>query len=360
MLTNRVFAHKSPDTPFFDGREDYPLCRYREKWYHLAGKGDRVKMNRREFLAGAVASAGLAGCVGVSGDGLECHPRHAQLPSAPISGSGKRRILFGACRSSVEDVTIMRDLGYDFWEWSAGAAFDPAKDDEWWKRQKDEIAKRPLPLRSCNGFIPGKFRLTGPNANHAPALDYAEKVLRRADEIGVKTIVFGSGGARNVPGDFTGKDRPDLEKGTRQYADFCRELAKRVADMKTTAVVIEPLRPNESNIINYVFQGLAICREVNSPRLRQLADIFHMMMGGDPASAIVEAGPLLGHCHIADYETRQFPGHNPRETCRLSPYFKALEAIGYAGGVSCECGWGDEKDFAKNAKTAIETMKGLL
>ena len=185
-------------------------------------------------------------------------------------------------------------------------------------------------------------------------------MLRRADEIGVKTIVFGSGGARNVPGDFTGKDRPDLEKGTRQYADFCRELAKRVADLKTTSVVIEPLRPNESNIINYVFQGLAICREVNSPRLRLLADIFHMMMGGDPASAIVEAGPLLGHCHIADYETRQFPGHNPRETCRLSPYFKALEAIGYAGGVSCECGWGDEKDFAKNAKTAIETMKGLL
>ena len=222
----------------------------------------------------------------------------------------------------------MRDLGYDFWEWGAGAAFDPAKDDEWWKRQKDEIAKRPLPLRSCNAFIPGSFRLTGPNADHAPALDYAEKVLRRADEIGVKTIVFGSGGARNVPGDFTGKDRPDLEKGTHQYADFCRELVKRVADLKTTVVVIEPLRPNESNIVNYVFQGLAICREVNSPRLMQLADIFHMM---DPA--LVE---------------------------RLRPFFGALKKAGYAGGVSCECGWGDARDFAKNAKTAIETMKGLL
>ena len=254
----------------------------------------------------------------------------------------------------------MRDLGYDFWEWGAGAAFDPAKDEEWWKRQKDEIAKRPLPLRSCNSFIPGKFRLTGPNADHAPALDYAEKALRRADEMGVKTIVFGSGGARNVPGDFTGKDRPDLEKGTCQYADFCRELAKRAADLKTTAVVIEPLRPNESNIVNYVFQGLAICRDVNSPRLRQLADIFHMMMGGDPASAIIEAGPLLKHCHIADYGTRQFPGHDPRETRRLAPYFDALKAIGYAGGVSCECGWGDAKDFAKNAKTAIDTMKSLL
>ena len=136
--------------------------------------------DRREFLIGSLAVAGLAGCAGVSGDGLECHPRHAHLPETPITGSGEGRILFGACRSSVEDVTIMRDLGYDFWEWGAGAAFDPAKDDEWWKRQKDEIAKRPLPLRSCNGFIPGKFRLTGPKADHAPALDYAEKVLRRA------------------------------------------------------------------------------------------------------------------------------------------------------------------------------------
>ena len=124
--------------------------------------------------------------------------------------------------------------------------------------------------------------------------------------------------------------------------------------------MIEPLRPNESNIINFVFQGLAICRDVNSPRLMQLADIFHMMMGGDPATAIVEAGSLLKHCHVADYGTRQFPGHDPRETRRLAPYFDALKTIGYTGGVSCECGWGDAKDFAKNAKTAIETMKGLV
>ena len=298
---------------------------------------------RREFLAGAVAAAGVAG----------------YAPVARAAGNGGR-ILFGACRDSVADVTVMRDLGYDFWEWSAGAAFDPSKDDAWWQTQKEEIAKRPLPLRSCNGFIPGSFRLTGPKADHGPALDYAEKILRRADEIGVKTVVFGSGGARNVPGDFTQGKSPDLEAGTRQYADFCRALVKRVADLKTVQVVIEPLRPNESNILNYVFQGLAVCRDVASPRLAQLADIFHMMMGGDPASAIVEAGPLLAHCHVADYETRQFPGFDPAVTDRLRPYFAALKSIGYNGGVSCECSWGDWTNFARDAATALKTMKGLL
>ena len=314
---------------------------------------------RRDFLFGSIAAAGFAGCAGTSRDNLPCHPRRAHLPGAPIASSGKD-ILFGVCRSSVADVTVMRDLGYDFWEWGAAAAFDPEKDDSWWQTQKEEIAKRPLPLRSCNGFIPGKFRLTGPKADHGPALDYAEKVLRRADEIGVKTVVFGSGGARNVPGDFTTKERPDVEEGTRQFAEFCRTLVKRVADLKTVQVVIEPLRPNESNIINYVFQGLAICRDVDSPRLQQLADIFHMMMGGDDPKAIIEAYPFLKHCHIAEYGSRLFPGHDPALVEKLVPYFAALKAIGYDGGVSCECGWGDSKDFAKNAKTAIETMKGLL
>ena len=304
-------------------------------------------LERREFLLGASA-------LGISATAEATHCKGAACEAQ------KGRILFGACRSAVEHVTIMRDAGYDFWEASVPFALNPDKDDSWWQTQKDELAKRPLPLRSCNGFIPGKFRLTGPKADHAPALDYAEKALRRADEIGVKTIVFGSGAARNVPGDFTGprENVPNLEQGVRQYADFCRALVSRVADLKTVKVVIEPLRPNESNIVNYVFQGLAICRDVASPRLAQLADIFHMMMGGDDPSAIVKAGCLLKHCHIADYGTRMFPGADPRETWRLKPYFDALKLAGYSGGVSCECSWGD--DFARGAATALATMKSLI
>ncbi|MBQ2624464.1 MAG: hypothetical protein IJG18_05140 [Kiritimatiellae bacterium] len=149
--------------------------------------------DRRSFLTGAVAAAGILGCT--------C-PAFGR--KVGVSGGTRGRILFGACRSKVEDVKSMRDLGYDFWKWSAGAAFNPAKDYAWWQRQKEEIAKRPLPLRSCNQFTPGKFRLTGPKADHAPALDYAEKILRRADEIGVKTVVFGSGDACTVSDALTG------------------------------------------------------------------------------------------------------------------------------------------------------------
>ena len=304
-------------------------------------------MNRREFLM-AAAATGVAGYA--TGDNACC---------ASACKCGKANILFGACRP-LKDAKLLKAHGYDFIETGAAAAFVPTKSDEEWKKQKDVILNCGLPLRSCNGFIPGTFRLTGPNADFEPALKYAETVLRRADEVGTKTIVFGSGGARNVPGDICGakEQKPLPEKGVEQYTEFCKLLCKRVEDLKTVQVVIEPLRPNESNIINYVFQGLAICRDVDSPRIRQLADIFHMMMGGDPATAIIEAGPFLAHCHIADYGTRQFPGHDPRETRRLAPYFDALKTIGYAGGVSCECGWGKD-NLEKNLETALKTLRSL-
>ena len=298
-------------------------------------------MNRREFLVGATAVAGIAGCRSLS-----------------ANGDGDK-ILFGACRGA-GDAKLMASVGYDFWEWGAGSAFDPSKDGEWWKKQRDLILSQPIPLRSCNGFIPGSFRLTGPKADFEPALKYAETALRRAEEAGVKTVVFGSGGARNVPCVFgpEQKERPDVEKGYVQYTDFCRALCKRVADIRTT-VVIEPLRPNESNIINYVWQGVQICRDVDSPRLKQLADIFHMMAGREDARSIVGAAKWLRHCHIASCPSRQFPGFDPKDADRFRPYFDALRAIGYTGGVSCECGWGKKEDLAKNLETALATLRSL-
>ena len=304
-------------------------------------------MNRREFLMTA-AAAGLAGCA-TSGD------KSCGAKAAASCNGGK--MLFGVCRP-LKDAALLKKHGYDFFETSVAGVLKPNCSEEEWKKQKDLILNAPVPLRSCNGFIPGTYRITGPKADFAPALDYAEKALRRADEVGVKTVVFGSGGARNVPGDICGdrNQRPKPEQGLEQYTEFCRLLCKRVEDLKTVQMVIEPLRPNESNIINFVWQGVQICNEVNSPRLRLLADIFHMMMGRESAASIVQAGSLLKHCHIAEHTTRMFPGSDPSRNHYFRAYFDALRTIGYTGSISCECGWSGEGTFAQKLEKALKTM----
>lgn len=300
---------------------------------------------RREFLGMAAGALATAGC--------------ATVRREPVASGA--RVRFGACLG-FDQAERMKDIGFDFIERDVASALMPDKGEDDWKKQCAMIRALPLPLMSCNGFLPGRFRLTGKEADHETALKYAVTACRRADEAGVKTIVFGSGGARNVPAAFKPggvRDWPwgfGPEEGRDQFAAFCRELAKRIAGLEVT-VVIEPLSPNETNIVNYVWQGMQIVDEVASPRLEQLADIYHMLQGREPARSIVEAGRHLRHVHIAEPKTRQFPGHDPAAVPAFKPYFDALRAIGYTGGVSCECGWGDGRDFEKNLATALATLK---
>ena len=285
-------------------------------------------LNRREFIGLAAAGAAFAGL-----------------------GAQKGRILFGACRG-FGDAPLMKEFGYDFIEGGVAHALQPDKSDEEWKRRRDEVRALPIPLRSCNGFLPGKFRLTGEKASFDKPLEYAEKACRRADEVGLKTIVFGSGGARNAPKGFP------KEKAVEQFVDFCKRLAGRIADCKV-CVVLEPLQPKEANYLNFVREGRELCERIGSPRIRLLADIFHMLQGGEGAQSIEQTTPdLLRHCHIAEKGPRTAPGLSS-DGSQFAPYFDALKKIGYEGGVSCECGWGKKEYLRANLEKAIAVMRRL-
>lgn len=299
--------------------------------------------SRRNFLFSSVAFAGMF------------------AHSAPTLKRSNERILFGVCRP-LSDASILKSVGYDFIECDVASSLIPTKDGDAWKRQCDLIASLPIPLRACNCLIPASYRLTGPKSDHASALNYVETIMERAEQVGVKYLVFGSGGARNVPGDFlskNGKMRPDVEKGVAQFTEFCRAISKRSLALKNVTIVIEPLRPNESNIVNYVWQAHQICNDVNSPRVQVLADFYHMMMGRESANSIVSAASSLKHCHIAEFRSRAFPGSNGAMNEKYRPYFDALKSIGYTGGVSCECGWGAKNDFIKNLETSLNVMRSL-
>jgi hypothetical protein len=129
-------------------------------------------ITRRGFLEGVFASGAVA---------LTPHLTFAEKTSAA-------RILFGACLTQKDVVAKMKAVGFDFCEGGVANIVDPTKNDEWWKKKRDEILSLPLPVRSLSGFIPSKFRLTGPKTTQSKALDYAIKAVRRASEVGVNIL----------------------------------------------------------------------------------------------------------------------------------------------------------------------------
>lgn len=290
-----------------------------------------MNISRRDFVSLASAAA-FAGCT----------------TAAPK----KADVKFGICCGGPKAVGELAEAGYDFWEGSTYTVFNPDKDDAWWKTQCKELKALPLPIRSCNGLLPGKFRLTGPKRDFAPALAYLDIVTRRADELGVPYLVFGSGGARNAPEGY------DTAKACGEFVEFNKRFASLI-EKRNVTIVLEPLQPKEANFLNFVSQGVEISDTVGSPRIQCLADLFHMVQGGESAKSILVAGDRLKHCHIAEKGSRKYPGF---EGCEyFLDYFRNLKAIGYCGGVSCECGWVKGKDELKAARVkALATMKDLL
>ena len=249
-------------------------------------------------------------------------------------------IRFGVC-CGPEHWDTLRRLGYDYAEFGLaalsamdGAAFHTA------------LCALPADFRveAVNGLLPGHIRLCDEQFDPQQCRDYLDAAFERAAALGVRIAVFGSGGSRQY---VEGYDRAAADE---QLLEFGRILGDRAAAFGMTAVV-EPLRAAECNNLNTVAEAAAYARGVGSPHLCVLADLFHMAEGREPMRNIVEAGPLLRHCHIANPDGRRAPA--PGDRYDYAPFFEVLHAIGYNGRVSVE---GHLVDFEAEAAHALAVL----
>ncbi|MFA6128938.1 MAG: sugar phosphate isomerase/epimerase family protein [Bacteroidales bacterium] len=254
-----------------------------------------------------------------------------RLTAQHADGGMAKSPTFGVC-SSMATSGLLKDIGFAFVEGSVGRDLMPGKSDADFAGKVKEFDTCRLPVISCNGFLPGTLKVTGPEARPDTVLRYAEVAFRRAATVGIRYIVFGSSGARSIPDGFS------RDQARTQFIDLLKRMGP-VAGKYGITVAIENLQKSETNFINTVGEALSIAREVNHPNIRLLADIFHMMRENEGPEAILEAGDYLVHCHIAELKDRTAPGMAGDD---FRPYFNALKQIGYRGGISIEGSWKNE------------------
>ena len=255
----------------------------------------------------------------------------------------------GIC-TGPENMQLAAELGYDYIEWALNAI--AAMPQERFEALREQAPNFPVPLAKCNCFLPGDLHPTGPDVSESSLRAYLEKAFSRAHALGVKLVVFGSGGARQVPQGFSHGE------AWRQIADFLR-LAGEYAQKYDIDIAIEPLRRKECNILNFVSEGTMMAALVNHPRVGVLGDSFHMLCGHEPWEALRFAGKNLMHVHIShalpDLSSRDYPA--PGDGTDYGEILGLLKDMGYAGGVSIEAG---TKDLAKDAAKAMACLKPLL
>lgn len=252
---------------------------------------------------------------------------------------------FGIC-GGPELAAVAKQAGYDYWEWSVPGLLKPLEDDAAFTAALKAARATGLPCPVLNCFLPGTLKVTGPAADLAALRAYVTTAFARAKEAGVTHIVFGSGGARQVPEGF------DHAEASRQIAAFLK-MAGPLARASGVTIAIEPLNPKECNILTSVAEGAAMVRTVDHPAVRLLVDGYHMLRSDNRPEDVEKNGPLFVHTHVATKENRQMPGTEP---CDLAPFFRALVRGGYTGRLSFEgkC----EADAAKLA-AGLAVMKQL-
>ncbi len=265
-------------------------------------------MNRRCFSLSAIAAA--------AAQRVWCKP--AALPFSAL----------GAC-ASLTDAEAIKAAGGQYIEENVQKFLVPNKPDSEWLANLERAKACPLPILSCNSFLPGSLRCTGSDADHDAVLRYAETAFRRGQQAGLKVIVFGSSGSRSLREGFPSA------KAEEQFVALLKQMGP-LASASGITIAVEPLRRQECNFINTVLEGAAIVEGASHPNIRLLFDCYHMLQNGEDPGDLEKVGHLLVHGHIAEKENRSAPGVAGDD---FRPFFSALAQTGYNGCLSIEGKW---------------------
>jgi D-psicose/D-tagatose/L-ribulose 3-epimerase len=252
-------------------------------------------------------------------------------------------VLIGYC-VGLKGLETAKAAGFDYVE--LGVTEIAALSDAEFEAALEHVKKVGIPTPNANLFLPATLKVTGPEAA-APEeqMSYVKKAFARLNRLGVRILCFGSGGARRMPEGFS------KEEAFAQLVAFGKRIAPE-ARANGITVVIEPLRRQETNIINTTAEGLALVKAVGDPNFELLVDFFHLASEKEDPAIILEARDHIRHLHMANPKGRVFPLQ--WEEYDYAPFFANLRRIGYAGRISIEA---SSKDVPSEAPRAIALLR---
>ena len=253
---------------------------------------------------------------------------------------------FGACvGTDAEKIKVLKDAGFDYVE--TNMTDIATISDEDFETFLQVLKINDIPCEASNCFIPGEYKVVGENVDYVSIAAYVAKALARASRVGIKSAVFGSGGARRVP---EGVSRQDAHK---QIVYFLKEIVSPEAAKYGIMIAIEPLNKKECNCLNSVLEGVAVAEATGCGNIKTLADLYHVYLENDQMADIASLKGKIIHSHIANPAGRCYPA--PGDGFDYAPFIKALTE---AGCTRCSLEAGT-KDFAKEAPLALTVLKAL-
>ena len=239
---------------------------------------------------------------------------------------------------------IAKAAGFDYVE--LGTTELTALSDADFERGCRAVKAVGIPTPNANLFLPGSLKLTGPEAaTPEQQMAYVTKAFTRLERLGVEDPVLRQ--RRRAPG----AGRVLKDEAFAQLVAFGKRIAPE-AKAHGITVVIEPLRRQETNIINTAAEGFDAGEGDRPSELRAAGRLLPSGQRAGGSRIILEAaGPHPASAHGQSAGPRVSAAWDEFD---YAPFFANLRTIGYAGRMSIEA---SSPDVPAQAPKSIELLR---
>jgi len=253
----------------------------------------------------------------------------------------------GICADPATLASLPRAAGHDYIEGFTQGMLVPEKSDAEFAQRMADFRRSGEVMPASNRFLPADLKVVGPAVYDARLDRYAATTFRRAREMGMSLIVFGSAPARMVPEGFS------AARAFEQYVAALQRFGP-LAEAQGVALLVEPLNRVECNLVNTILEGAEAVCCARSPAVKLLVDVFHMLRNGESPDSIEQVGPLVRHVHLAEKRERAAPGTHGED---FRPFLRALLGTGYNARITIEADW---TDLPAQAAPALAALRAQL
>lgn len=247
-----------------------------------------------------------------------------------------------------KDIDAIATAGYDCIEMHMHEIM--GMDQETFATLKLKLADAPIVCEVLDNPVPLDKVIADESFDLDYYRGYLEKGAERAAQLGVKFYIFGNGKTRSLP------EEGDIQGARDKNLTFISMLAD-IAGEKDITVLIEPLAPRVSNVIQSIPEAVNYIEGVGKPNLDTFLDYRWFFDRDHPFSMIEEFGKHIRHVHL-DNPLTPFPhrviprvddGHD------YAPLFDALQKIDYQGIISLEAN--TFTDFPQDLRDGINFFR---
>ncbi len=253
---------------------------------------------------------------------------------------------FGIC-APLREVTTLPSIPFDYLEENIQRFLAPERPQAYFEEQLKAARALPVSIEAANSLLPADLVLVATPEQQVDTLRvarYIKTALQRAEQAGIRIIVFGSGAARACPPGYNSADAVNqIGEHLARWSVWARDHG--------VQIVLEPLRYEETNTLNTVAEGGALVSRYTDSGARLLADIYHMLCNRELPETLSPWVPLLSHVHVAEQQGRTAPGQHGED---FRAYFSALQHGGYDQRISIECNW---RDLISEVDLALTVLK---